>query len=251
MQEKSIILNNLRINYLQSDNFNSCEAVVLVHGWGSRASHLYNIYNSLNSFVALDLPGFGGSEAPKDIWGVDEYYFLFQKFVEKLKIKNPILVGHSFGGSLIIKYIANGGKAKKVILIGSAGIRRRSVKVKLLNFFSSIFKAFLYFPGIHLFRDQIRKYFYKAIDSEDYINAGQLTESYKKIISQDLTKEMEMIKIPTILIWGENDKSTSVEDAQKINSLIKDSKLNIIKGAGHFVFIDQVEEFKKVFQNSI
>lgn len=251
MQEKSLILNNLFINYLQSDNFQPNKTIVLVHGWASEASHLSNIFDGLDNFIALDLPGFGKSDEPKEVWGVNEYTELLGQFIQKKEINNPILVGHSFGGSLIIKYVASGGKAEKIVLVDSAGIRSKSVKVKVINFLAIFLKIFLNFPVINLFKDQIRKYFYKLIDSEDYINAGSMVESYKKVISQDLSKEMEIVKVPTFLIWGEDDTATPIEDAHRMNSLIQGSTLNIIKNAKHFVFIDKPGEFKKIFINLI
>ena len=62
---------------------------------------------------------------------------------------------------------------------------------------------------------------------------------------------MEKINIPTLIITGENDQDTPVEFGRKMHSLIPNSKFIILKGAGHFSFLDQSEEFVKELEKFI
>ena len=73
MREKQVIINGLNINYFQSEDLKKEEVVVFLHGWGSRAAHLKSVFENLPNFVALDLPGFGGSDLPLSPWGVSEF----------------------------------------------------------------------------------------------------------------------------------------------------------------------------------
>lgn len=251
MLEKNIIVNRLNIKYFESDGFNNNDPIIFLHGWKSESKHLKPIYENLKNFIAIDLPGFGKSDLPLTVWSTDEYAEFLKSFLEKLEIKNPILVGHSFGGAVIIKYLANGGSAKKIILIASAGIRKKNAKIYFYNAVAKIFKLPFYLPGLNLIEKKIRRAFYEVIDSTDYIEAGVLTESYKKIIRDDLGKEMKKINTPTTLIWGEDDKATPLANARKMNELINGSKLEVIKNAGHFVFLENKEEFDNIFINEI
>lgn len=251
MLKKEIIIDNFKINYYQSENFDKDKAIVFLHGWGTNALSFKNILKRTENFIALDWPGFGGSERPNDVWGVEDYSLFLKSFLAKLDIKNPILAGHSFGGSIIIKYASLEQDIKKIILIGSAGIREQSKKVKSYRMLAKIIKPVLALPGINLFRDKIRKAAYEKIDSIDYLESGEMREIYKKIIKEDLREDMEKIKIKTILIWGEDDKATPIEQARKMNELISDSKLNIIKNAGHYVFWDKEEEFMRILNEAI
>jgi len=247
MLEKQIIINSLNINYFQSDNLKNDGAVVFLHGWGSRAAHMKIIFENLPNFVALDLPGFGGSDLPPMPWGVADFADFLANFLSKLEVKNPILVGHSIGGSIVIKYLIEGGKAKKIILIAAAGIRKRGLKIFLYKIIAKSFKLLFLLPGLHIFKDKIRKKFYSAIDSVDYIEAGKMVESYKKIIHDDLTNDLQKVKASTVLICGEKDTITPLSQAKLMQEKIPGAKLFVIPDAGHFSFIDQSEKFREIF----
>lgn len=251
MLEKQIIVGGLNIDYFQSGNLEREGVVVFLHGWGSRAAHLKSIFENLPNFVALDLPGFGGSDLPLAPWGVAEFASFLKNFLEKLEIRSPIFVGHSVGGSIIIKYLAEGGTAKKAILIDSAGIRKRGLKIFLYKIVTKIFKLVFSLPGLNIFKAKIRKKFYCAIDSVDYIEAGKMTEGYKKIIRDDLTDDLPKIKTPTVLIWGENDRDTPLWQGELMREKIEGAKLFVIPSAGHFSFIDQPERFREIFAKEI
>jgi pimeloyl-ACP methyl ester carboxylesterase len=247
MQKKQVIIDNLSINYYQSEKLESKGTLIFLHGWGSEAMHLKSIFKKFDNFIALDWPGFGGSDLPSQNWSVPEYENLLKKFLQKLEIQNPVLIGHSFGGSVIIKHLAENNPVKKAILISSSGIRRQGIKIFAYKIIAKIFKVILSVPGLHFFKDKFRKKFYKIIDSEDYINAGKLTENYKKIIRADLSEDMKKIENKVSLIWGEKDSATPISQGRQMNELIKNSKLTIIKNAGHFSFLHQPEEFNRIF----
>jgi pimeloyl-ACP methyl ester carboxylesterase len=251
MVRRKIIVDDLYIAYYQSDTLNKENALIFLHGWGSESLHLKNIFETVDNYVAVDLPGFGKSELPKSVWSVGDYADFLKAFLDKLEIKSPTLVGHSFGGSIIIKYLAEKGVAKKVILISSSGIRKGGVRIYIWKMLAKMAKVIMSLPGLDKFRDRLRSKFYKAIDAEDYIEAGKLTESYKKIIREDLKENMKKINTETVLIWGKEDKATPLEQGITMKKLIKNSRLDIIKNAGHFSFVDQPGEFNKIFLREI
>ncbi|MEI7426212.1 MAG: alpha/beta hydrolase [Candidatus Moraniibacteriota bacterium] len=251
MLEKKIIIDGLNINYFQSADLKENETVVFLHGWGSRAVHLRSIFEDLSDFIAVDLPGFGESELSPASWSVKEYASFLKSLLDKLEIKNPILVGHSFGGSVIIKYLAEGGSAKKTVLISASGIRKKSLKSFGYQILAKIFKVLFLLPGLNMLKEKVRKKFYQAIDSVDYLEAGKMTENYKKIIQDDLTDILQRVTIPTVLIWGEKDCDTPLWQGELMQKKISGSKLFIIPDAGHFSFIDQPENFKAIFLKQI
>jgi len=90
-----IVVDGLLTSYERSG---AGKTVVLLHGWGDRASGLHNLITALSSkydVIAPDLPGFGGTQAPKSVWGLDMYVGFVRHFVEKLKISHVYaFVGH-------------------------------------------------------------------------------------------------------------------------------------------------------------
>lgn len=247
MVEKNIIIDGLNIHLYQSDGFDFRRSVVFLHGWGSQSSHLKSLFSGCKNFVALDLPGFGKSERPKSTWSIGDYANFFEKLLLKLKIENPVLVGHSFGGSIILKYCSTHSDVKKIILIGSAGIRNDSKKLFIYKIGAKIFNIFFSLPIVKLLKDKIRKNFYVSIGSEDYLNAGEMRDIFQKVIKEDLREDMRNIVVPAALIWGENDKETPIMDGIEMNKLLLNSQLFKIPNAGHYVFLDNKNEFNKIF----
>jgi len=193
--------------------------------------------------IAIDLPGFGLSPVPAKPFTLDDYAETVEALCQKLKINNFILVGHSFGGRVSIKIaIKHPTKVKKLILVDSAGIKReRKIIGGLARLFKPIFKQKI--------MDGARNKIYQAIGSEDYLATPKLQKTYQNIVAEDLSSYLCDIKLPTLIIWGENDKDTPLSDAKLMNRDIKNSKLEIIKNAGHFSFIDQPESFNKILSD--
>ena len=70
-----------------------------------------------------------------------------------------------------------------------------------------------------------------------------MQESFKKIVSEHLDYALDKIENQTLIIFGEKDTETPLYMAKRLNAGIKNSKLKIIKNAGHFCFIDKPFEF--------
>ena len=181
------------------------------------------------------MPGFGLSQEPKDSWDLDNYIDLVIEFINKMNIKTINLIGHSNGGRIILKLMSRSNldfNVNKIILIGSAGI----VHKKTLK---QIFKIKVYKICKKLFPKYVEKYKNK-FESEDYRNASPiLKQTMVKLINEDIRVHLPNIKSPTLLIWGQNDTATPIEDAKIIEKHIPDCGLVEIKNCSHYVFLEQ------------
>lgn len=253
MRIKNVIIDNLNIRYYQSDIFNKNNTLVYLHGWGSEAGHFKNVMEKCENFIAPDLPGFGGSAMPDSDWSLNNYANFLEKFLEKFGVENPMLAGHSFGGSVIIKYCSKGRQAKKIILIDSAGIRQKSLRIYLYILIAKLGKIFFSLPGLNLLQNKARKKFHKVVNADDFSNltAGVLKETFKKVIGEDLQEDLKKINISTAIIWGEGDITTPVKEGELMHKLVKGSKMFIIRGAGHYPFIYNEKEFAEIFLKEI
>jgi len=247
-----IIVQNLAVEYLDEGSGN---VILLLHGWQDNLTTFDNLVASMTGsfrIVRLDLPGFGKTEIPSSAWNLDNYIQFVCDFVEKLGIKVDVLIGHSFGGRIAMKGIASGKiKAKKLVLIGSAGLAKtRTLRNSIIRSSALIGKLALYIPPLLFWRNALRKRIYKVIGS-DYANTGALKDTFVKIISEDLSESAKLIKVPTLLIWGELDIQTTVDDGRKLASLIDGSELKIINEAGHFVHREKTSEVAKYIMEFI
>ena len=218
--------------------------LVFLHGWGNSSEVfgplLYYLKDTF-SIYTLDLPGFGKSPIKRPITLKDYADFVYE-FIRDNNIREPILVGHSFGGAVAAKLaILHPEIISKLILVDASAIRESNLKTELSIKIAGIFKYFL--PKKT--REFILKLF--KFDTSDYalIVNPHLKETFRNIISENLAPELPLIKTPVLVIWGEKDIETPLKEGRLIAKLIPNAKLSVIKNAGHHVFLEKPEEFIK------
>jgi pimeloyl-ACP methyl ester carboxylesterase len=98
--------------------------------------------------------------------------------------------------------------------------------------------------------DEIIEGYRKTAGSTDYNNAsGIMRQILVKSVNEDLKSVMPNIKAPTLLVWGENDTATPVGDAKIMEQLIPNAGLVVLKNAGHFAFVEKLQEFLIILNN--
>ena len=231
-----MIINDVNVNYVDYGNKEGCP-IVLLHGWGQNIQMMDPIGKGLSKdfhITILDLPGFGNSTEPPYGYTVYDYYEVLSEFLDKLKIKNPILAGHSFGGRLSIIYAAK-KKVEKVVLLAAPfkrSIKKNSFKVKLLKFMKKV-------PVIK----ELEHYMKSKIGSTDYRNASPTMRSVLvNTVNEDLTEYLKQIEVPTILIWGDLDTAVTVEDAKYAESIMKDAALIVYEGCTHYAYLERINQ---------
>ena len=122
------ILNNLKITYRFSNNKNSAETILLLHGWGGNLNSFRFLEKNLIelgfSVLTIDFPGFGGSELPPETFTMHDYYKIVSELLIAENIKKVNIVGHSFGGRVAIMLAGlEPEKVNKLVLVDSAGIK--------------------------------------------------------------------------------------------------------------------------------
>lgn len=245
MESKKILIDGLEINYTDVGHG---EPAVILHGWGMSSFYWKLISEKLaqNNFraIAIDLPGSGESSAPKEVWGNDEYADFILNFLNKIGIVKFHLIGHSFGGALAIKIAANHPeKVDKLILCDAAFIRgqRLNLRQKISKFLAGIAPRFVKkLPG----HQYLEKAVYRLAGVTDYYqSSGIMREIFKKVINEDTSDLAAQIKKPCLIIWGEKDLATPLNDAIILNDLVAGSQLKIIPEVGHNPYRKKPDEF--------
>lgn len=225
--------------------------VIIMHGWGCSSFTVRSIAKTASTCCRvynLDLPGFGNSPEPTEVWGVGEYAAAIAEFIAKLKISNPVLVGHSYGGRIAIWLASERKDIKALVLVDAAGIKpRRSYKYYLKVYSFKAAKAFYRFV---LGKEKAEKRIERmraAKGSADYANSSpRMRAVMSKSVNQDLTPMLNQIVAPSLLIWGEDDTATPMRDARIMEKLIPDAGLVSFPGCGHYSFLDNPGQFSAV-----
>jgi pimeloyl-ACP methyl ester carboxylesterase len=219
--------------------------LLILHGWGHHSQVWLPVANALShdvKIVVIDLPGFGKSQHLAWGSGVPEYSDFVAKFIKKLDLKKPIVLGHSFGGQIAL-YLAHKHPelVSRLILVSPAGIRTKTQKQKVKVF---LYKRFKYLK--YLLPRPILSKIIKRFTSTDYLNASPEHKAVlKKIVTQDLSSVLSEINVKTDLIWGELDKEIPYAGKQICNAL-PDCQLHILYGADHNPHLSKVTELTKV-----
>ncbi len=248
--ERTVEIDGLTIFY---EVTGSGAPLILMHGWGCDHTTVASIAAAAaetHTVYSLDLPGFGRSDEPREVWGVDEYTSLVEKFARKLGLERPVLVGHSYGGRISILY-ASRNEVAKVILVDAAGVtpqRPLSSYTQVYSFKLSR-KMWQLLLGKERANARIER-MRASKGSADYAAASPMMRRVlSKSVNQDLRSVMPLIKAPTLLVWGENDTATPMRDARIMDRLIPETGLVSFPGCGHYSFLDNPVQFAAVIKS--
>ncbi len=225
----------------------SKKSLVFIHGWGVNSEIFKSLYYFLRddfNVYDLDLPGFGNMPIKK-IMTLKDYAEFVYEFLKKNQIEKPIVIGHSFGGAVAVKLaILHPASISKLILVDASAVREPRHQIILIKKVADFLKPLL--------PEKLRKLILKLLgyDKTDYaqIESLELKETFKNVISEDLSPYFSLIKMPTLVIWGENDAVTPLTEGKLIAKFIPGAKLEIIKNTGHFVFLEKPKEFIKLIK---
>lgn len=229
-------------NFYYEKYGNKDKVIIILPGWGETRKtfdYYINILKDNYTIYIFDYPGFGKSKFPKRTLSIDDYAYYISKFIKINKIDNPYIICHSFGCRISLLLI---GKYRtfvdRLIIIGGAGIRRRSIKRK----FKTLKYKFLKKMSCFLPSKKKEKYLEKLFNkyaSNDYKNLDEnMKLTFKNIVNTDLRKYLKYIYCPTLLIWGEKDTSTPLKDGILMSKKISNSALITIKKGTHFVYLE-------------
>lgn len=241
----------LKIRY---EIFGEGKPLLVLHGWMASIeamSPIYNFFQKNRKVVVIDFPGQGGkSDTLKKSWGVPEYAKLVYTFIQDLKIEKCDVLGHSFGGRVII-YLASEYRDifDKIILVDSAGIKPKMTIKKFFKIYSyKVARNILKFVLPKEKYEKKMKAYREKNGSSDYnqLSTDIMRETFKKVINLDLTNRLNKIKNSTLIMWGELDTETPMYMAKIIEKSIPDSGLVALKGAGHFSYLDSTAQFLNV-----
>jgi 2-hydroxy-6-oxonona-2,4-dienedioate hydrolase len=272
MQERFLKLQHnkheLKIRYLESDknDVDMRQHLLFIHGLGSSADRWLDIPDALSLYfhtLAIDLPGFGGSDKPDDMnYTIEAFSDIVRRFMDKIRIteedrdnnkaRTITLVGHSLGGYIASRIAAaedNSHFLHKLVLVDSSGNLEKPTpllqqyldaavnpsKEKVRNVFEQMVANPLLISDLLVqgFIDRISK------PGSKYAFESSLRNSANTQIGiRNLTKIGEK-GIPTMIIWGIHDKVIPTQHSEIFREAIKGSTVTIIPGTGHAPFTEK------------
>ena len=220
------------------------KSIVLLHGWGQNIEMMKPIGDRLKKdydIIIFDLPGFGLSSEPKIFWTCYDYVELIHKALEELKVENPIIIGHSFGGKLSLIY-ASKYQVEKLVCLASPfckEITKVTMKAKVLKFMKKV-------PVIN----KLENFAKRHMGSTDYRNSsGVMRDILVGHVNLEVIEDVKKIKCPTLLIWGTKDEAVSIERGYQLEKLIKDAGIVVYEGCTHYAYLERLGQTINVLRS--
>ncbi len=225
--------------------------IIFLHGWMQNRHTWDGVIAAIgNNFTcwALDLPGFGANARPKSTWNPRHYAKWVRDFITHHKIKNPLVVGHSFGGRVAIELANMDIPGATFILYATPGLRLPLSRFTTISqaMYKAVKKRWLpldRLPLVKRVKDRFR--------STDAKNAHEMYDIFAASIDFELTPTMTKMSRPTLIIWGENDAEVPLKIGLAMQKLIPNSELKTIPRATHFAHLEQAQLFAGILRSFI
>ena len=243
--------------------------LILIHGFGNslgtwnslapKISRSYNVY-------AIDMIGFGLSEKPIHYQYTNiNQASIIESFAEKMNMESFVIGGHSLGGAVAMHVAMNNQKTQGLILF-NPGIINTGVPEfsKYLNLIFPMSRVSAKQFADRNFRETFlkRSYHNPTIVTErvmDRVMLGSQTDDYISGMSSMLSKSydaneaglMKEVELPTLIVFGIEDRNKSMEEAMRLKNGFKNSRLEIIQNAGHYVHEESPASVSQIMIKSV
>ena len=239
--------------------------IVFVHGLsGQWQNWLENLPRFAQSrrVVAVDLPGFGTSEMPREDISIELYGAWLEELCERLDLGPVVLVGNSMGGFVCAETaITHPDRVERMLLLSSAGISSASAfqptvilvgkvaglmvastatRMRFIARHSSLRRLALLVVARHPSRlapDLVYEGFLKGAGKPAFYDGLMACVQY------EFRDRLPQVACPTVVVWGEKDMILPVEDADTFVSMIPGARRILFKDTGHVPMAERPATF--------
>lgn len=256
MEKRSITLDFGEIVYLEN-NVKSDMTMVLIHGFGGNKDNWISMiaeWNDRYHVIALDLPGHGESVSTKTLdYTTTHQAQMLDTFLKAKELKHFHLIGHSMGGAIALRYVEHHPKnVSTLILIDAMGMTQTKSDGELLaeqsdkNPLYDVCTEERLETLLHYSMHKVPYFF--TISTDTLLAEKCARRELEKVIYEDLFKDVDLsdvaktIQLPTLILWGDKDRMTHIDNATLFYNTIKGSQLVILNEIGH---VPQLEDPKQ------
>tara|TARA_B100000927_G_scaffold132662_1_gene106865 strand:+ start:888 stop:1625 length:738 start_codon:yes stop_codon:yes gene_type:complete len=234
-------------NYIEKGKGNP---IILLHGLFGALSNWKTVVNEFSKNHRVIIPKIPLTEINVKEANLESLTNFVKRFINKMKLKNFILIGNSLGGHIGLIYtILHPKKVKKLILTGSSGLYENSFggsfpKRGDYNYINDRVNHTFYNPNI-LSKKYIDDVFDTLNDNAKCLNIITIARSAQR---NNLAKKLYKITCPTLLVWGLNDTITPPSVAHQFHKLIPKSRLKFIDKCCHAPMMESPAKFNQLIK---
>lgn len=227
---------DLALFHLDGDSAMGSVELIWAHGWGQTHAALLPLAQAMRRSarsVLIDFPGFGASPMPPEPWGTADYADAMAEWLGGLPPARRIWIAHSFGCRVGLQLAARHPETLDgLFLIAAAGLPpQRTLGARArVTARRWAFRLARQFTPEGPARDRLRHRF----GSADYRTAGPLRPILVKAVREDLTAVARAVRVPAVLVHGDQDRETPPELGMRLNSLMPQARLVVLRGFDHW-----------------
>src|SRR3954468_11195588 len=249
-------------------------AVVFVHGlagsWQNWLENMPHFAAAGHRVIAFDLPGFGGSDDPREKISIPGYGRLVDTLLDRLEVGPAVLVGNSMGGFIAAEVaIQYPGRVRRLVLVSAAGLtveyQRNETALGLLRYGRRLVMAWGGFVGARsdaiAARPRARRMLMRlVVHDADRLPAPLIAEQVRGAGSSGFVEALDAltdypirarlgkIACPTLIVWGTEDKLVPVRDAAEFERLIPNARKVVWAETGHVPMLERPAAFNAVVE---
>ncbi|NLE43358.1 MAG: alpha/beta hydrolase [Chloroflexi bacterium] len=216
--------------------------LILLHGWIGSWRYWMSTMEDLSSgyrVYAPDLWGFGDSDKRRSAYTVRDYVAQLDTFLSQLGVDEVSLVGHSLGGAIALEFATSSpDRVKRVVGVG-VPFNRAAVARALVNASTH---------GEALVKLATRRATYPEIDLEvRKTDMAAVAHSVASLAELDLYHSVQSLRIPVLLVYGEQDPLVRWPGPDIVPDDAADRKrVFCLTGAQHFPMLEQRNKFSRL-----
>jgi pimeloyl-ACP methyl ester carboxylesterase len=225
------------------------EPLILLHGLFGALSNFKDLFDHFKSSYRVIIPMLPLFDLGLET-GVGALAKYVQKFIEAREFKEIHLMGNSLGGHVGLLYtLQHQDKVKTLTLTGSSGLFENGMgetypKRGDYEFIRKKTELTFYDPEIAT--KELVDEVYAIVNNR--LKAIKVIALAKSAIRNNLSEELREIKVPTCLIWGQNDTVTPPMVAEEFKKLMPHSELHWIDKCGHAPMMEKPKEFNEILE---
>jgi len=248
--------------------------LLLIHGLGASLEWWQFNVDSLSRkyrVIALDFLGFGYSTKVLREYSLTYTSEFLISFLDALKIDKASLIGNSMGGLISLSTaIQYPERIEKLVLVDNAGFGRELSFILRLGSLFPIGELALALRNKFMVNTLLSQLFYNpqklppnlvncVLRILDLPHSGEVLlralhygvnlQGLKRDVREPIQEKMNLLSHPTLIIWGDQDKITPVDQAYRGKELIKHSELHVFEKCGHMPQVEWAEEFNRLVLN--
>ncbi|MET3699429.1 pimeloyl-ACP methyl ester carboxylesterase [Bacillus oleivorans] len=253
-------INGTELYYEYHRHYNSSETILLIHGFLSSSfsfRQLVPLLKKKYTVISVDIPPFGKSGKTTTFrYSYNNMAKTVLQLLDFLGIQQTFVIGHSMGGqiALNISHLKPSAIKGAVLLSSSSYLKRMKNSLR----YSSYLPFFHHYVKLHLARSGVKENLNRVVHNAKLIDKEMVDGYMQPFLNNDIFKALtrmirdregdlppeilRSIKAPSLLIWGEHDRVVPLDIGKRLQQDLPNSKLIVLKDAGHLVPEEKPEE---------